>query len=714
MSVLEAGQSFGRYTIINLEAAVGPIQSYRAYDSSIGRDVRLSVLASRDRAASDRFHAAMVALLDLAHPNILDIYDAGDIGGVLYLATPLMDGVTLAQRLTQGSLAPGEIGKIVEQVAAALQYAHEHGIADGAVTLDNILLDTRGNAVLSGFGAGALADGDAASARRRDIAMLGSVVLALLAGRALGEAGESASTLMQPYIERLPQSVQRAATERYQQLLDRAASADATRRFASVADFVAAWRQAAGTESSSPAAQPSKSAAVPVTSAADQIQAQRRADAAAQSQAREAGYNSQWLERVDAKKREAAEANARIQRETRERSNTLERARLERDSRIGAGTTVGAPAERTVDPAIRAALSRLMRTVQVVAEKRASTIGMRPLSMMQPTSRPPTPPAKPIGAPVRPAPAAVRPAIVPAAVAPRVARQASAVAAPVASRMRPMLAGVIFFLLVVFCVFPLSCIIWASTLPDETPTPEAPAARSTSTPALAPTRVPTSAARAPTATPLARASAVPTMAPLDAVVMFTDTFQSGACRLPEGTSSMGTQACTDGRLIMLPAPGTPMWSLYDGTRGDMIFEADARIITSTRSLEYGLVWAAGGDRFSGFSLASDGALNMFDYQTGKFTYTMQGLSFSAVNPGVSGNRLGVRVSGGRFAFAVNGREVPFTMSAGQAGRGTIGYFVQSREPGAGVAFSNAQVSEFRVPGGSSTAPAPQPTAVSTR
>ena len=121
--------------------------------------------------------------------------------------------------------------------------------------------------------------------------------------------------------------------------------------------------------------------------------------------------------------------------------------------------------------------------------------------------------------------------------------------------------------------------------------------------------------------------------------MFTDTFQTGACRLREGASNRGTQSCNDGRLNLLPVPGLPMWTVYDGMRGNLAFEADARIITSTASLAYGLIWAASTDRFAGFSLSSDGALSMFDYQAGAFNYSIQGLSFSAVNPGVNGNRL---------------------------------------------------------------------------
>ncbi|MBI5879483.1 MAG: protein kinase [Chloroflexi bacterium] len=717
MSVLEAGQSFGRYTIINLDASSGPIETYRAYDASIGRDVALKVLATRDAASASRFNAAVLALLDLAHPSILDIHDAGDIDGIHYLAMPLIEGTTLAQRLQQGSLTPAEITRIVEQIGGALQYAHEHGIVSGAVALDKIIIDRSGKAVLTDFASGLLpAAGSASDGRQRDLLMLGGVMLALLAGHAIDAPDSPVGQLLKPWLDRLPPAIQSAASDNYTQFVSRAASPDATQRFTSIADFLAAWRQLVKPDAVAPATAAS-TPAPSTASRAEQIESRRRAAAAAQDQARQAQYDSEWRERQESRTREAADTQARIQRGADERASTMLRARQERDTRIGAGTTVAVPAAMAIDPARQAALRRLLTVVQAVADKRASTIGIRPL-----TSTPAPPKAAPTLA--RPAISRVTQATVQSAQATvaselkrqsasafeRGRQQAAADVVTVGQRLRPVIATLIVILFVVFCVFPLSCIIWVSTLPDPTSTPTraAPTQAQPPTAAAARTAVATATPRPATATPAPRASATPA---LETVVVLTDTFRSGACGLPEGSGSAGSQTCANGEYQMAPAAAEPMLALFDSVRGSMLLDVNARIITGTSSLEYGLVWAATANHYYAITLKPDGALAVFTQQDGSAQYTVRGLTFSAVKVGAQTNRLRVRANGDTFGFAINERDLPLSLTGTAGSSGRFGFFVQSREPGAVVAFSNLVVSEMRTPGGT---PAPGATVVPTR
>ncbi len=100
-----------------------------------------------------RFLREAEAASQLDHPNILSVFAYGEHEGMPYIVMPYMAGGTLSEQIQQhGPLSLEEALHYLEQIAAALDYAHEHNCVHCDVKPANILLDTAGNAALSDFG----------------------------------------------------------------------------------------------------------------------------------------------------------------------------------------------------------------------------------------------------------------------------------------------------------------------------------------------------------------------------------------------------------------------------------------------------------------------------------------------------------------------------------------------------------------------------------
>lgn len=100
-----------------------------------------------------RFLHEADAASKLNHPNILSIYAYGEQDGLPYIVMPYMSGGTLSEYATRrGPFSLQEALWYLDQIAAALDYAHEHGCIHCDVKPANILLDSEGHAILSDFG----------------------------------------------------------------------------------------------------------------------------------------------------------------------------------------------------------------------------------------------------------------------------------------------------------------------------------------------------------------------------------------------------------------------------------------------------------------------------------------------------------------------------------------------------------------------------------
>ena len=144
-----------RYRIIGELAAGGMARVYRAWDTRLPRTVVLKMLApemSDDPVRVERFRLEARRVAALQHPNIVPLLDYGERNGYLFLVMPLYPR-TLRDLLDQERTpVPAQVAELIQQVAAALDYAHTHGIIHRDVKPENILLDVGGRALLADFG----------------------------------------------------------------------------------------------------------------------------------------------------------------------------------------------------------------------------------------------------------------------------------------------------------------------------------------------------------------------------------------------------------------------------------------------------------------------------------------------------------------------------------------------------------------------------------
>jgi eukaryotic-like serine/threonine-protein kinase len=130
-------------------------QVYRARDTKLNRDVALKVLP--DSFASDderlaRFTREAHTLASLNHPHIAQIYGLEESGGVRALVMELVDGDDLSQRIAHGPVPLDEMLPIAQQVAEALEAAHEQGIIHRDLKPANIKVRADGTVKVLDFG----------------------------------------------------------------------------------------------------------------------------------------------------------------------------------------------------------------------------------------------------------------------------------------------------------------------------------------------------------------------------------------------------------------------------------------------------------------------------------------------------------------------------------------------------------------------------------
>jgi serine/threonine protein kinase len=149
------GQQLGQYEIIALLGEGGMATVYRARQGSIRRDVAVKVIEPRLARMGDfikRFEREAQTVASLSHPHILKVFDYGQQGDLVYLVMELLTGGSLAALIRQGPLEPAPTTRLIDQIASALDYAHQRGVIHRDLKPQNVLLDEAGNALLTDFG----------------------------------------------------------------------------------------------------------------------------------------------------------------------------------------------------------------------------------------------------------------------------------------------------------------------------------------------------------------------------------------------------------------------------------------------------------------------------------------------------------------------------------------------------------------------------------
>ena len=140
------------YTIERRLARGGMSQVYLAFDEQAQRNVAIKVVHCSEDDYFARFQREVKTLSSLSHEHILPIIESGVYGSWHYCVMPYIERGTLRERLAKGPLTQEEAGSILEQIASALQFAHDHGILHRDIKPSNILLKDESHIYLADFG----------------------------------------------------------------------------------------------------------------------------------------------------------------------------------------------------------------------------------------------------------------------------------------------------------------------------------------------------------------------------------------------------------------------------------------------------------------------------------------------------------------------------------------------------------------------------------
>ncbi|HHW14201.1 MAG TPA: protein kinase [Firmicutes bacterium] len=145
-----------RYQIVDKIGEGGMALVYRGLDTLLHREVAIKVL--RDQYASDeqfveRFRREAQAAASLSHPNVVNIYDVGEVDGVYFIVMEYVHGRSLRRVIEEeGRLSPVRAARYALEICEALQHAHERGLIHRDIKPHNILITEDDRVKVTDFG----------------------------------------------------------------------------------------------------------------------------------------------------------------------------------------------------------------------------------------------------------------------------------------------------------------------------------------------------------------------------------------------------------------------------------------------------------------------------------------------------------------------------------------------------------------------------------
>ena len=267
----------GRYERFEEIGRGGMGTVFRARDTLLQREVALKLLPaylSQDETFSQRFQREARVIAQLEHAHIVPVYDVGEYEKRPFLVMRLLKGGTLRQRLVEGGMTPPDLAKILQQIALALDAAHNRGVIHRDIKPSNILFDEQGATFVADFGVAKVLD---ATIQLTGSGVVGTPVymspehfsgktldgrsdqysLAVVIYEALtGEvpfSGKTIHQLIYQHLEGVPRAVHEIngnLPSNLSSVLSRALEKQPSDRFATISDFSQALTQALSTPAS--------------------------------------------------------------------------------------------------------------------------------------------------------------------------------------------------------------------------------------------------------------------------------------------------------------------------------------------------------------------------------------------------------------------------------------------------------------------------------
>ena len=152
---LNPGQTVGPYQVIGQLGHGGMATVYKAYHPRLDRYVAIKVMHkafTEDAGFIARFEREAQIVAKLEHPHIVPVYDFDELDGQPYLVMKYIEGQTLKKVLSNGPMPLNEIIRVMDDMAGALTYAHQHGVLHRDIKPSNIVIDNKGVPFLTDFG----------------------------------------------------------------------------------------------------------------------------------------------------------------------------------------------------------------------------------------------------------------------------------------------------------------------------------------------------------------------------------------------------------------------------------------------------------------------------------------------------------------------------------------------------------------------------------